>query len=198
MKSLSLTYSKRKVAEDNQIRGLFYVQDYITDIQEQDLLKKIDSQEWDHSLKRRVQHYGYRYSYRDRQIDKSSATKVVAPKWLNNLAHQLHIDNITPYKPNQIIINEYMPGQGIAPHIDIPGAFAEVICSLSLGSNCIMDFTKDIKISRILHRRSLVILESDARYQWKHSIPARKNDKMGGNIIPRSRRVSITFRKVVV
>lgn len=41
-------------------------------------------------------------------------------------------------KFNQLIINEYNPGQGINPHIDNPILFSSPIVSLSLGSDCIM------------------------------------------------------------
>ncbi len=34
--------------------------------------------------------------------------------------------------PNQLTINEYIPGQGIAPHIDTHSAFEGAIVSLSL------------------------------------------------------------------
>jgi alkylated DNA repair protein alkB family protein 8 len=44
---------------------------------------------------------------------------------------------------------------------------------------------------KVLEPKSLLVLQSDARYKWKHSIPARKKD----NNIPRSKRISLTFRK---
>lgn len=43
-----------------------------------------------------------------------------------------------------------------------------------------------------LHRRSLVTMQGSARYQWRHSITARKSD---GNR-PRRTRLSVTFREV--
>lgn len=45
---------------------------------------------------------------------------------------------------DQLIINEYQPGQGINPHIDNVKLFAEPIVSLSLGSECIMEFDREI------------------------------------------------------
>jgi alkylated DNA repair dioxygenase AlkB len=201
MKNLQPTYSTSDndplVIEDGQIPSLYYVENYISASEEKILLRNIDRQKWDDSLKRRVQHYGYKYSYRNRQIDQSSQIGNI-PNWLNDLSSKLQKDNIMPYKPNQIIINEYVPGQGIAPHIDLVHAFSGVICSLSLGSDCIMDFTREVKVSRILHKRSLLVLSEDARYRWMHSIAARKTDKVNGNILPRGRRVSITFRKVII
>lgn len=43
-------------------------------------------------------------------------------------------------KFDQLIVNEYEPGQGINPHIDNIKLFKSDIASLSLGSDCIMIF----------------------------------------------------------
>jgi len=42
--------------------------------------------------------------------------------------------------------------------------------------------------------RSLLVLSAEARYQWTHAIARRKNDRWHGVLIPRGRRLSITFR----
>ena len=49
-----------------------------------------------------------------------------------------------------------------------------------------------------LEPRSLVVLKGEARYGWMHGIPARKNDDVSGRTVRRSRRVSLTFRKVIL
>jgi len=49
-----------------------------------------------------------------------------------------------------------------------------------------------------LRRRSIVSLKDDARYEWLHGIEKRKNDTVDGVTIPRKRRVSLTFRKVIL
>ncbi len=43
---------------------------------------------------------------------------------------------------DQLIVNEYQPGQGISPHIDNKTLFSDIIVSLSLGSNAVMIFEK--------------------------------------------------------
>src|SRR5262249_22705703 len=108
---------------------------------------------------------------------------------------------LVPVRPDQVIVNEYLPGQGIANHIDCQPCFTDTIISLSLGSPCVMDFThKQTQqvISLLLESRSLVVLQGEARYDWMHGIPARKSDRYGGMMILRERRVSLTFRKVIV
>lgn len=103
--------------------------------------------------------------------------------------------------PNQLIVNEYQPGQGISEHIDAIEIFGDTIVMISLGSSCIMDFTleenkKKRKESIFLERRSLLMIQKEARYKWKHSISKRKNDLWDNFPYKRDRRISLTFRNV--
>ena len=104
--------------------------------------------------------------------------------------------------PDQVIVNEYLPGQGIADHIDCEPCFEDTIISLSLGSRCIMDLknknNKNEKQEILLEPRSLIVIADEARYNWTHGIPAREKDKWMGRYIPRRTRVSLTFRKVIL
>ncbi len=186
---------------EKRIDGLTYVEDYIDQEQHDWLLKRIDKQPWREDLKRRVQHYGYRYDYKARRVDNSDRLDEL-PEWLQRLCKKLKADEHLPYLPDQVIVNEYKPGQGIASHIDCEPCFEDAIASLSLGSACIMEFKKkadkDQKELAWLAPRSLVVLKGAARYEWKHGIPPRKSDTWEGVKYLRGRRVSLTFRKVIV
>ena len=180
--------------ENVNISGLTYISSYISSEYEEKLLKLIDTQEWNLDLKRRTQHYGYKYDYIARSVD-SSYYLGEMPYWIDELCSKLHKNSIFIEKPDQVIINEYRPGQGIASHIDCVPCFADTICSLSLESGCIMDLSwGDIKRCINLEPRSLLILKDDARYKWKHGIAARKSDYG----IKRQRRISLTFRKIIL
>ena len=180
--------------EEISIPGLTYISNYISSEYEEKLLKLIDTQEWNLDLKRRTQHYGYKYDYTARFLDVSYYLGEM-PHWVDEVCDKLHREAIFIDQPDQVIINEYTPGQGIAPHIDCVPCFTDTVCSLSLGSGCIMDLTHgNIKKAIYLEPRSLLILESNARYKWKHGIAARKSD----NGVKRQRRVSLTFRKVIL
>lgn len=178
------------------IQGLGCIQNYITYEQEARLLELIDQELWLLDLKRRVQHYGYKYDYKNHNIGYESYLGKM-PEWLNILCARLLNDQIFKVLPNQVIVNEYLPGQGIAAHTDCISCFGKVICSLSLESACVMDFTNTHKSSKLLEPRSLVIMSSDARYLWKHAIAPRKFDNYNGIKLPRKRRVSLTFREVI-
>ena len=181
-------------SQEINITGLTHISSYISSAYEEKLLKLIDTQKWNLDLKRRTQHYGYKYDYTARSFDASYYLGEM-PYWVDELCNKLLGDAIFIEKPDQVIINEYMPGQGIASHIDCVPCFAGTICSLSLESGCVMDLTNDnIKKFIYLEPRSLLVLQCDARYKWKHGIAARKSD----NRVKRQRRVSLTFRKVIL
>jgi len=178
------------------IPGLKYIESYITKEEEYELLAKIDESPWLIDLKRRVQHYGYKYDYKSKKIDSNHYIGPI-PQELKYLCDRLLDEGVFSILPDQIIVNEYLPGQGIAPHIDCIPCFDDVICSISLGSDCVMEFSKNkSRRSQLLEATSLLVLTSDARHGWKHSIAARKFDNYNGSKIARKRRVSLTFRKV--
>lgn len=184
-------------ALEANIPSLDYIPDFIDQEEERYFLQKIDEAVWDNTLKRQVQHYGYRYDYKARSVVSSSYLGAL-PKYLDELAQKLYIKNLFSKKPDQVIVNEYLPGQGIAPHIDCESCFGNEIASLSLGSGAVMQFTNlDENQEIYLENRSLILLQDDARYKWKHSIPARKSDKIFGKSVSRSRRISLTFRNII-
>ena len=182
------------------IAGLSYIADYIDESTEAALLEIIDSQPWMNDLKRRVQHCGWRYDYKARNV--TSDLRIGAlPDWLQSYAVRLQQGGLFTEIPDQVIINEYQPGQGISAHTDCIPCFSETIASLSLGSPCVMDFSHSKtgdKSSLLFEPRSLLVLNGDARYIWQHAIAGRKTDRHNGQIIQRARRVSLTFRKVIV
>ena len=75
-----------------------------------------------------------------------------------------------------------------------------MIVSLSLGY--VIDFTnkrdKTKKIPVWLAPRSIIVLRDEARYKWLHGIAPRKSDMWAGQTYERQRRVSLTFRRVIL
>jgi hypothetical protein len=49
-----------------------------------------------------------------------------------------------------------------------------------------------------LERGSLLVLAGDARYKWRHGIRGRKTDTIGEQVLTRGRRVSLTFRTIII
>ena len=122
------------------------------------------------------------------------------PEWLSEIAEDLERAGHFASRPEQVIINEYLPGQGIAAHIDCAPCFGPEIASISLLSGCLMRFTSaktDRVFDQYLAPRSLALMQGAARYEWAHGIAARKSDVVGGQKLLRSRRISLTFRTMV-
>ncbi len=182
------------------IAGLHYLEDFVLSGGHDVLLTAVDARPWSDDLRRRVQHYGFRYDYKRRSVDQSMALGPL-PDWAAELAERLLDEGITPARPDQLIVNEYLPGQGIASHIDCEPCFGGVVCSLSLGSACTMVLTRaaDGQQEQIrLAPRSLLVLSGEAWYEWRHGIPARLTDRLQGETCRRERRVSLTFRTVIL
>ena len=114
------------------ILGLMYCTDFVTEQESASLIKEIDQQDWITDLSRRVQHYGYRYSYRDRKIDESMRVEPI-PEFATFISEKLVKYKLFSRMPDQLIINEYLPGQGISPHIDCVPCFKSEIATVSLG-----------------------------------------------------------------
>lgn len=183
------------------INGLEIYFDFVSEQEEHELLNNIDNNTWLLDLKRRVQHYGFKYDYRSRKIDKTYYIGEI-PSWMNFLSKRLIEKGIINFVPDQAIINEYIDDQGIAPHIDCEPCFGDVIISLSLNSQCVMNFEKQPNAKQkqplLLASKTLVVMKGESRYNWYHGIPTRKTDEFNFSKHKRGRRVSITFRKVIL
>lgn len=183
------------------IKGLHYIPDFISEGEHKEIWDAINKENWLDDLKRRVQHYGYKYDYKKRSLDYSMYIGAI-PQWTNFVAERIVEKGYMRELPDQVIVNEYLPGQGIADHIDCEPCFEDTIVSLSLGSPCVMDFKnkedKKDKYEVLLEPKSLVVITDEARYKWTHGISSREKDKWLGKIIHRKTRISLTFRKVIL
>lgn len=185
---------EEKKALVNLPAGLVGRDNAITRDQERQLLAYIDAQPWNCELKRRTQHYGYKYSYVGKPLEKVQPI----PELFLNVFKEDDIKTLFDGEvPNQVIVNEYVPGQGISRHIDDTRQFGPVIASLSLNSGIEMQFQRNCDIATTyLKPRSLYCLKADARYKWTHAIIPRKTDTVDGKRVPRDRRISVTYRTV--
>lgn len=207
------------------VSGLIYIPNFLSKKEESDLIQSIDAESWSNVLKRRVQHYGFRYDYKSRSTSMEDKIGDV-PNWCQFVIERMQSLKIPQgdenqylweNPPDQVIVNEYQPGQGISAHIDSTAIFAEPVISISLGSDVGMEFTPVSQTENqnpeliLLERRSAVILLGDSRYRFKHAIRNRKSDsnalKISGEPespsrtkikITRTRRISLTFRHMIL
>lgn len=177
------------------VPGLTLRENVISPGDEAAFLAEIDSLPWQDDLRRRVQHYGYRYDYKARAIT-SDMKLGPMPLCLGVLTRAVHLPAGFERVPDQLIVNEYEPGQGISAHIDCQTCFGPVVASITLGGGTVMTFKhRGTAVDMWLPPRSMLILSGPARWTWTHEIRPRRSDPDHG---PRSRRVSLTFRTVVL
>jgi alkylated DNA repair dioxygenase AlkB len=170
------------------IPGLRCLAEYVTEADELALATAIDHMAWNTEWRRRRQPYGAGYG--------TTPAAPPIPAWGRRLADQLYADGLTPEPFDQMLVNEYLPGQGISLHRDY-NPFGRTVVSLSLLSACVMDFRHPAtgrKELLLLESRSLLVLSDAARYDWEHGIAPRKKDAWHGLRIDRRRRLSVTFR----
>ena len=186
--------------------GLKYVPNFIpSEDEETRIVEEIDRQTWSEEMRRRVQHYGWRYNYKDRQVQQDMRIGPL-PEWAANLAKRLVDEKLVRVLPDQVIVNDYVGMQGISAHVD-SDSFDEDIATISLLESWEMKFRKvQSKQTYVkqLEQRSVLVLTGDARHKWTHEIPKRKNEppgptepcKKNPSRVQRGRRLSLTFRKV--
>lgn len=143
-----------------------------------------------------------------------------AVRWSGPSCPETHVDdascNACLQRPNHVLINEYLSGQGILPHTDGP-SYLPCVATLSLGSDCIMRYqprgaSTAVVAEVVLRDRSLVVTTEAAYTDYMHSINpcdeeivgatgapcinAEAADAKEGEVIERKKRVSLTIRHV--
>uniref|UniRef100_A0A7S1IZX1 Fe2OG dioxygenase domain-containing protein n=1 Tax=Eutreptiella gymnastica TaxID=73025 RepID=A0A7S1IZX1_9EUGL len=185
--------------------GLTYIPEFIKMDDERRLLDWLNDRNWAGDLERRTQQFGYKFEYhhgqaltRIRPPDPDCRLPAIFDCFIPNL-----LDAGYPHQPDQVIVNEYVMNQGIQPHIDRKDHFDHGVASLSMGGYATMVFHPPKHLSHLmpmgllLEPRSLLILTGDARLDWYHSIPKVKVEvTANGKRFPRTKRVSITLRRV--
>jgi len=187
------------------IPGLVGETEFITEERERRIVNYLDQREWlpvtpDAASSRRVQQFGYAYGYNT----KSVSDKPVSPLETDILEVALYLQK-TGWLPEgklQCIVNEYTRNQGISPHIDSP-QFGPIVVTISLLENSVMIFThkNDGRSEEVyLPRRGILVLEGEARYDFKHSIASKVNYfTPSGQKVTKGqdyRRISLTYRTV--
>ena len=181
------------------IPGLCCHRSFISEERQRMIMKCIDSAPWMIDLRRRVQHYGWRYDYSARFVSEDMRAAPL-PTLMRDLADALYERGWFGKPPDQVIVNEYEPGQGIAPHVD-RDCFGPTVATLSLGDCWPMEFTRvrrhaarEERVELLLDVGSVLVLNGEARSTWMHGIAKRKTDGRGPSRRARRRRVSVTFR----
>ncbi|XP_069496773.1 alkylated DNA repair protein alkB homolog 8 isoform X2 [Ambystoma mexicanum] len=180
--------------------GLIVIEDFVTADMEESLLQSIDwstdkeNETAEKSLKhRRVKHYGFEFRYDNNNVDKDKPLPGGFPEICSTVLDKVLAQGLLQFRPDQLTVNQYEPGQGIPPHIDTHSAFEDGLASLSLGAQIVMDFKHpDGRIAAVmLPRRSLLVMTGESRYLWSHGITPRKFDLVQVSEGPKSGTISV-------
>ncbi|KAL4297707.1 hypothetical protein GQ457_12G003720 [Hibiscus cannabinus] len=172
---------ERKENLNNFIVGdlptLFYIPDFVNESEQAQLLNNIyqaPGSKWKSLKNRRLQNWGG-------VVHEKGLLPQDLPPWLAKITERICEESgLFPSAINHVLINEYLPNQGIMPHQDGP-AYYPVVAILSLGSPVVMDFTPHSRLdsckntltdnngaekhrpfSALLMPRSLLIFKDDA------------------------------------
>ncbi|XP_022766274.1 alpha-ketoglutarate-dependent dioxygenase alkB homolog 6 isoform X1 [Durio zibethinus] len=137
---------ERKENLNNFIVGdlptLIYIPDFITDSEQAHLLNNIYQapvSKWKSLKNRRLQNWGG-------VVHEKGLISQDLPPWLAKITERICEESgLFPSSINHVLINEYLPNQGIMPHQDGP-AYYPVVAILSLGSPVVMDFTSHSRL----------------------------------------------------
>lgn len=196
---------------ENAPKTVYYIPNFITDEEEVLIMKHVyaaPKPKWTCLSNRRLQDYGG-------VPHKNGMIPEKIPEWL-----QIYVNKIASFdlfagnKPNHVLVNEYLPGQGIMPHTDGP-LFYPTVTTISCGSHTTLEILENTakreKICDIfLERRSLVVLQDDVYSKYLHSISEKEEDIIVdscintkkcqqlsvGAVIKRDTRISLTIRYV--
>ena len=196
-----MTSKKLTIKTIKDIPGLYYIPHVNLDLNK--TVYKLDiNDNWfnvnpKNPNSRKVQHFGYKYNYLSSNVNEKCDD---IPKYLNRIKKKLvkicKVKNLQTDEFNQCIVNNYKPGQGIGRHIDTTN-YGPVIGCFTAGSGAKMIFKRsNERFDLYIEPNSLYIMSGDARYKWTHEMYSVKSDTIDGKRIPRSRRVSFTFRNV--
>lgn len=120
-------------------------------------------------------------------------------------------------RPNHVLINEYMPGQGISPHED-GAVYYPLVATVSIGAHCVYnllskDGTRRVVARLVIEPGSCLITRGDIYTEYLHGIDSVEVDEelCAHNItnwnmleddhrkssLTRGTRVSLTYRDVI-
>ncbi|XP_310425.4 alpha-ketoglutarate-dependent dioxygenase alkB homolog 6 [Anopheles gambiae] len=203
--------------------SIYYLPDFITKEEECAIIQAVDKTprpRWTQLSNRRLINYG------GVPHPKGMIAEDI-PVWLHHYVERINQLNVYAegIQANHVLVNEYLPGQGIMPHLDGP-LFFPTITTISCGSHTVLEYyeqTEDAsgqsgsgslvrqhKTSVLLEPRSLLVVKDDMYHKYLHSIAEREEDTIdarvanlslvsnahAGDVLRRDKRISLTIRHV--
>lgn len=191
-----------KQAEVKAPPTLYYFPDFISADEESYLWKHVydaPKPKWTQLSNRRLQNWG------GLPHPKGMVPEDI-PQWLEIYTKKIASLGVYGDKvPNHVLVNEYLPGQGIMPHEDGP-LFYPTVSTISLGSHTLLDFYRPMPgsdstnpmdssqesstsfedrymCSVLLQPRSLILVRDDMYKINLHGIAEHKEDVLSDSVV---------------
>uniref|UniRef100_A0A183TWI9 Anaphase-promoting complex subunit 2 n=1 Tax=Toxocara canis TaxID=6265 RepID=A0A183TWI9_TOXCA len=190
------------------VDGILLVHDFLTEQEEEDLVKKIDKKEWMISQSgRRKQDYGPRVNFKQKKVKMDRFEGM--PEYTDVILEKMEAASakkLGEFQPFELCNLEYVSDRlsAIEMHFDDSWIWGNRLIRqvfftntfrgfktlhLNLLNNCVLTFTNDEKrlvVYVALPRRTLVCMADEVRYQWKHGVLSQH---------VRGRRIALTMRE---
>ncbi|XP_006899722.1 PREDICTED: alpha-ketoglutarate-dependent dioxygenase alkB homolog 6 [Elephantulus edwardii] len=177
---------------------IYYVPDFISKEEEEYLLRQVSNApkpKWTQLSGRKLQNWGGLPHPRGMVPER-------LPPWL-----QRYVDKVSDLSlfgglpANHVLVNQYLPGEGIMPHEDGP-LYYPTISTISLGSHTMLDLYEPRQTeedddpaepprppprpttSLLLEPRSLLVIRGTAYTRLLHGIAATCTDALDGSLPP--------------
>ncbi|XP_063381562.1 alpha-ketoglutarate-dependent dioxygenase alkB homolog 6 [Cydia fagiglandana] len=207
------------VMEQHRIKSAppnaYYISEFISEDEEKSILSNIYASpkpKWTQLSNRRLQNWG------GIPHSKGMIAETI-PTWLDSCLQTIHNLNVMGgHRPNHVLVNEYLAGQGIMPHLD-GSLFYPTITTISVGSHTVLKFLEPSEaetvpkpvFSFLLEPRSLLVLQDKLFSHYLHCIEEVYEDSLDdsvvnlglcsdkyvkGSAVKRETRISLTIRHV--
>lgn len=165
------------------VPSIYYIPNWLSPQEEEVLLRCIHSGKlsWTQLSNRRLQNLGG-------LVHPKGLLQTPIPSWLHPCLERCSQTGVFGSgAPNHVLVNSYLPGQGILAHEDGP-AYYPGVCIISMGGPAVIHFSpkQDAqqigRTSLVLQPRSLLIFKDLAYTQYLHSIDEVDAEHLGDNI----------------
>ncbi|KIJ41132.1 hypothetical protein M422DRAFT_75676 [Sphaerobolus stellatus SS14] len=132
----------------SSLEEVFYIPEFVSEAEEEYLLRKINESsavKWKTLPNRRLQIWGGELTNSNVLIPRAMPQFITEyPDLIRRLRNTGVFSKSKHGEPNHIIVNEYLPGQGIMPHEDGP-SYHPVVATLSLGSHAVFHYHRYVE-----------------------------------------------------
>ncbi|XP_067113545.1 alpha-ketoglutarate-dependent dioxygenase alkB homolog 4 [Osmerus mordax] len=163
--------------------GVFLWENFISEEDEIELAEKMDRNVWRESQSgRKKQDYGPKVNFKKHKVRVGGFCGLpdISQKLVQRMSQEPVLAGFQPVEQCNL---DYSPqrGSAIDPHLDDSWLWGERLVTINLLSDTILTMSMEEGLSEIgdegevrvkvhLPRRSLVVLQGEARHRWKHAI----------------------------